>query len=357
MKPLCPSSWVSQRLLTWYDQAGRHHLPWKTGSVYAVWLSEIMLQQTQVRTVIPYFQRFLQAFPTVQALALAPLEQVLHYWAGLGYYSRARHLHKTAKLIVQKYQGVFPQEPAVLATLPGIGPSTAGAIAALGYEIRAPILDGNVKRVLCRLHGITAWPEDPPIRHTLWHLAETYTPHERIADYTQALMDLGATCCTRLRPQCPTCPLKAHCVAYAHDLQGVTPGKKPLKKRPLRSVSMLLAYTSTALLLYQRPPKGIWGSLWSLPEFPSQEELYNFIKINGRLSPTALTPLPSFRHDFTHFQWDITPFQLRLKRVPSLPLPEAWQWITPEALAQKGLPAPIKTVLHSYCPLVTPSVE
>src|SRR5690554_5440876 len=248
-------------VLAWYDQHGRKDLPWQQDvTPYRVWGSEIMLQHTQVATVLGYFDRFMAALPTVQALAAAPEDEVLHLWTGLGYYSRARNLHKAAKIVVEQYGGEFPRDVEKLCELPGIGRSTAGAIASLSMGVRAPILDGNVKRVLARYSAETSYPGSSQASKRLWQLSEQLTPHQEVADYTQAMMDLGATLCTRKQPDCARCPVRSGCLAYAHQLQEVLPAPRPRKTLPIKHVTMpLLINQDNDLLLLQRPTEGIWG--------------------------------------------------------------------------------------------------
>lgn len=341
----------SKALLTWYGKHGRHDLPWKKPlSVYRVWVSEIMLQQTQVATVIPYFARFMKSFPNVQALANAPLDQVLHHWAGLGYYARARNLHKAAKMIVTDFAGKFPKDVATIATLPGIGLSTAGAILSQAYNMRAAILDGNVKRVLCRVHGITDWPGEKRVHDKLWEIAEAYTPQDHSADYTQAIMDLGATCCTRSKPDCTRCPLQKQCVAFKQQQQALCPGKKPRKKLPHKQLFMLCAQNHKGeFLLEQRPLKGIWAGLWSLPEFQEEDAIKDWLTTH--LGKSAdLIALSPILHTFTHYHLTIQPRVLKLgqKQVHRLKgLDESIEWLSKKALNQRGLPAPIQKLLES----------
>lgn len=306
-----------------------------------------MLQQTQVATVIPYFARFMQSFPNLTALASAPLDKVLHHWAGLGYYARARNLHKAAIMLKEDFGGTFPIDVATVATLPGIGLSTAGAILAQAYNIRAPILDGNVKRVLCRFHGIKAWPGEKAVHDELWKLAEYYTPKDHAADYTQATMDLGATCCTRSKPNCKECPLQKHCVAFANNEQALCPAKKPRKKLPNKQLYMLCAQNKKGdFLLQQRPLKGIWAGLWSLPEFKQESEIQSFLNKHLGLQSSDLVTLPSISHTFTHYHLSIEPRCLKLSKSPRLKgLDENMGWISPQALTERGLPAPIQKLL------------
>jgi A/G-specific adenine glycosylase len=264
--PLTPARFRTL-ILNWFDQHGRKNLPWQINKTpYRVWLSEIMLQQTQVNTVIPYFLRFLQQFPDLQTLSRAHEDEVLHLWAGLGYYSRARNLHRAARAIMENNHGEFPDTLVDLINIPGIGPSTAGAVLALAFNKRATILDGNVKRVLTRLHGIRKPINDKKTEQQLWDLAENYTPQKRIADYTQAMMDLGATCCTRARPSCSQCPLQRYCVAYKLGLVETLPAKKQSRSLPVRQATFVILKKGDTFFLEKRPSTGIWGSLWSLPE-------------------------------------------------------------------------------------------
>jgi len=342
--------WFAKALLKWHAQHGRHDLPWKKPlEVYRVWVSEIMLQQTQVATVIPYFARFMTSFPDLASLARAPLDKVFNHWAGLGYYARARNLHKAAIMVMQEFNGQFPKDVQALATLPGIGLSTAGAILSQAYNIRAPILDGNVKRVLCRFHGIKAWPGEKAVHDELWNLAEYYTPKANAADYTQATMDLGATCCTRSKPNCEQCPLKTHCVAFKNDEQNLCPGKKPRKKLPTKQRYMLCAQNQKGeILLEQRPLKGIWAGLWSLPEFNDESDMQQWIKTHLGEHGSDLVTLSSISHTFTHYHLTIEPRGLKLKKNPRLKaLSQGYGWLNEKALAERGLPAPIQKLLQT----------
>ncbi len=264
----------SAALLDWYDHHGRRDLPWQSEPTpYRVWVSEIMLQQTQVSTVIPYYRRFMQSFPDVAALAAAGQDQVLHHWSGLGYYARARHLHAAAQRVVQS-GGAFPDTLEAVMALPGVGRSTAGAILALACAQRHPILDGNVKRVLARFHAVDGWPGQATVQKRLWQLAEMYTPHARVAHYTQAIMDLGATLCTRGRPDCGQCPVRSGCAAHGSSRQADYPAPRPARILPVRTVTMLLlGNQASELLLERRPPTGIWGGLWSFPELAADTDI------------------------------------------------------------------------------------
>ncbi|TVQ49764.1 MAG: A/G-specific adenine glycosylase [Gammaproteobacteria bacterium] len=298
-----------ERLLAWHARHGRHDLPWQQQPTpYRVWVSEIMLQQTQVQTVIGYYQRFMGAFPDVHALAAAPLDEVLHLWSGLGYYARARNLHRAAGLLVSEHGGAFPRELAAVMALPGIGRSTAGAILALACGQRQPILDGNVRRVLCRHRGIDGWPGAPAVERELWALADVLTPVRDTATYTQAIMDLGATVCTRRRPACTLCPLVDDCVARREGRVEALPAPRPRRERPRRRTHMLLAMDGTArVLLRRRPPRGLWGGLWAPPEFADPGELAAVLGGCGLVATGPVRTLPVLPHAFTHFDLDIHP--------------------------------------------------
>ena len=340
---------LSTLLLTWFDQHGRKHLPWQQQrNPYRVWVSEIMLQQTQVNTVIPYYQRFMQRFPTVTDLAGADEDTVLHHWTGLGYYARARNLHRTAQRIRDEHDGRFPMSVDALSELPGIGRSTAGAIIALSSNTRAVILDGNVKRVLTRVHCVEGWPDQPKVQKRLWELAESHTPNERCADYTQAIMDLGATLCSRTKPVCGYCPLNAMCEAYAANRTAEFPHKKPRKELPVKSTYMLMFHDLEAgkVLLEKRPPQGIWGSLWSFPESGNIEDLTG--SMHGQLlqDNRDMQQWSPLRHTFSHYHLDITPVAIPLdaKHVGVMEN-ERWHWYDLNNPEQLGLAAPVKKLL------------
>ncbi|MDR3490800.1 MAG: A/G-specific adenine glycosylase [Gammaproteobacteria bacterium] len=338
-------------ILKWFDQHGRKTLPWQQDKTpYSVWVSEIMLQQTQVQTVIRYYLRFMQRFPDVMSLALADTDEVLHLWTGLGYYTRARNLHKSAKMILESYNGIFPDDIDELQLLPGIGRSTAGAIIALAYEKKASILDGNVRRVLARLYAIQPWPGEKETTAKLWSLTENLTPNKRIADYTQAMMDIGATICTRGTPKCESCPLKPHCAAFKLGIAKQLPVSKPKKTLPVRQATLLMIMKNPhTVLLEQRPATGIWGSLWSLPEVsgtPTAEELQQACFQRFRHKPKHIVFYESFRHTFSHFHLDITPVKIRAEQ-KSCKLMEAEQqiWYNLREPVALGLPAPVKKLL------------
>jgi len=296
-------------LLTWFDRHGRKHLPWqRERTPYRVWVSEIMLQQTQVTTVIPYYERFMARFPNIAALAAAPLDEVLHLWTGLGYYARARNLHRAAQHVVRDHAGVFPRTIEAVEALPGIGRSTAGAILALSLDQRHPILDGNVKRVLTRYFVIRGFPGTPAIERELWARADACTPAERVADYTQAMMDLGATVCVRSRPVCAACPQQDTCVAHRLGVQAELPTPRPKKERPARTAFALLARNrEQALLLERRAPTGLWGGLWTFPQFVSREEALAWAQARFDFDMAQVEMLAAYEHAFTHFDLTLTP--------------------------------------------------
>lgn len=349
-----PNLQISKRLLAWYDQHGRHNLPWqskeqsglKTDGVYKVWLSEIMLQQTQVVTVIPYFERFVGCFPTIEALAAASQDEVLHNWTGLGYYARARNLHKAAQIITSEHHGHFPDDFDAVLALPGIGRSTAGAILAQAFGQRHAILDGNVKRVLARLHCVEGWPGNKQVENQLWEYAEAYTPQQRLADYTQAIMDLGATLCKRGKPDCAHCPLQAQCQAYTKGRQADFPTRKLKKTLPVKSTQMLMLFQQQTCLLEQRPPTGIWGSLWSFPECPTGQNPAQFAKTQFNLKLENCIRLPTLRHTFSHFHLDIEPVLAQVSQLADRVMDsEALVWYNTHSPDNRGLPAPVVKLL------------
>jgi A/G-specific adenine glycosylase len=339
---------IAARLVAWHAQRGRHDLPWqKQRSAYRVWVSEIMLQQTQVGTVIPYFERFMQRFPDVLALADAPADEVLHLWTGLGYYARARNLQRAAQKIRDEHGGEFPATLETVMGLPGVGRSTAGAILALSAGARHPILDGNVKRVLARHALVEGAPDQAATLTALWALADEHTPREHVDTYTQAIMDLGATVCTRANPRCAECPIAADCRARIERRTADLPARKRARAaRKSRRAIMLVARRNGAVLLVQRPPTGIWGGLWCLPEFDDRDDAARYARrelVNARL---AATPLPDVEHSFTHFDLVITPLVAECRDATRVAEPGAL-WYDLENPARVGLPAPIKTLLGS----------
>ncbi len=352
-QPFLQAPTFSEAVLHWYDQHGRKDLPWQHDiNAYRVWLSEIMLQQTQVATVIPYFERFTKTFPSVDALADALEDEVLHLWSGLGYYARARNLHKTAQQVTQTMRGEFPNSVDELIKLPGIGRSTAGAICAIAFGQRATILDGNVKRVLARYHAIEGWPEHSQISQQLWQLADQYTPQTRVDHYTQAIMDLGATCCTRSKPLCANCPLDTSCQAFQQGNIELYPGKKPKKKLPTKTTQMLLIQQPDgSLLLEKRPPQGIWGGLWSLPEIPQGDCAEQWCEKTLNALPSHKTSWPIYRHTFSHFHLDIHPIQLTLPQ-PIHQVMEAQRqlWHNIDKPGMIGLAAPVTRLITKLTP-------
>ena len=334
------------RLVAWQKKHGRHGLPWQVKDPYAVWVSEIMLQQTQVTTVIPYFERFMERFPDAATLAAAPIDEVLHLWSGLGYYARARNLQRAAQAIVARHGGEFPRNFDDVLALPGIGRSTAGAILALSRGERHAILDGNVKRVLARHFGVTGYPGEPSVERRLWSLAEACTPSQRVAQYTQAIMDLGATVCTRARPACLLCPVNAGCQARAHNLQARLPSPRPQAVRPARAAWLAVAMRGEhRVLLERRPPSGIWGGLWGLPEFPTRAHAEQWCRehLVGAAPPRLAAPL---RHAFSHFDYQMQPLVVRcIGKAESLRDDDRYRWYDTERPARVGLPRPIATLI------------
>lgn len=338
----------SARVLSWFDHFGRKDLPWQHNiNPYRVWLSEIMLQQTQVATVIPYFQRFVEQFPDVAALSNATDDQVMHLWTGLGYYSRARNLHKTAKQVCQQYGGHFPSNVEQLCELPGIGRSTAGAIASIAFGQPTAILDGNVKRVLARFYAVAGWPGQSCVLKSLWQYAETHTPNQRTADYSQAMMDLGATLCTRSKPACPDCPLISDCQAYKQGNPQDYPGKKPKKALPVKTAQVLIIRNPAGeVLLEKRPPSGIWGGLWVFPEIDSQACAQQYCLDQLGLSVTDIAPQPLYRHTFSHYHFDLSPVIIQLQQQPVTIMEANRQlWYNLQQPPAIGLAAPIKKLI------------
>lgn len=345
------SSSFANRLLNWFDQHGRKNLPWQIDKTpYRVWVSEIMLQQTQVSTVIDYFKRFMASFPDVKSLADADEDSVLEHWAGLGYYARARNLHKAAKQISYDLDGVFPEDVDGLSALPGIGRSTAGAIRSIAHKQYAPILDGNVKRVLCRYHAIKTWSGERKTEQKLWLLADEHTPQDRVDDYTQAIMDLGATLCTRSKPKCTICPMQEDCQANKADLQHALPVSKPKKKIPQKKTWALLIESDKGVLLEKRPPSGIWGGLYSLPEAPptlTPPDLIQYCTENFGIETELLERHQSIHHTFSHYKLEIQPVKLKLKAsLPEVRSSDRLKWIQEHQLSKLGLPAPISSYLE-----------
>jgi A/G-specific adenine glycosylase len=341
----------SSRLIRWQRAHGRHDLPWqRTRDPYRIWLSEIMLQQTQVGTVIPYFERFVASFPTVRALAAAPLDRVLEHWSGLGYYRRAHHLHAAAQRIVAGHDGVFPQGVAALAALPGIGRSTAAAIAVFAHGAREAILDGNVKRVLARHRGIEGYPGAPKVEATLWREAQALLPASAVEPYTQGLMDLGATLCTRARPRCDVCPVAGDCVARRDDRIGLLPSPRPRKPLPQRAVRVLLLERSGEVLLEKRAATGIWGGLWSLPEVPIDTDVVGHCRARFGATVVVQGELPPVAHGFTHFRLTLHPSHVVVRNWPAGVEAPGQLWLTPADAIHAALPAPIRKLLRGLTP-------
>ncbi|MBV8622962.1 MAG: A/G-specific adenine glycosylase [Herbaspirillum sp.] len=340
----------SAEVIAWQKQHGRHKLPWQnTRDAYRVWLSEIMLQQTQVAAVIPYYQRFLERCPDVFALAAAPSEDVMALWSGLGYYTRARNLHKCAQRVVAEHGGRFPEDPELLADLPGIGRSTAAAIAAFSYGRRAAILDGNVKRVFARVFGVDGYPGAKPVEDKLWQRAVALLPEQDIESYTQGLMDLGATLCVRGKPACERCPLAARCVALAEDRVAELPVSKPKKAVPERETVMLVITHGADVLLEQRPDSGIWGGLLSLPEIAVGDAAQFDAALRTLVAPygelEGCRKLQPFSHVFTHFKLHVAPFQVALTSRTQRIAEQGLVWYPARKLADAPLPAPVKKLL------------
>ena len=340
----------SERLLSWFDEYGRTSLPWQQDKTpYRVWVSEIMLQQTQVSTVIPYYTRFMSVYPSVIDLAKAPLDDVLSLWTGLGYYARARNMHRAAQMVVSDFDGEFPSSVEALGTLPGIGRSTAGAIVTLGHGGWAHILDGNVKRVLARFHAIEGWPGKADVLAALWAASESHTPRARTGDYTQGIMDLGATLCTKSNPGCLYCPMSDDCRAHIENRPADFPGKKPKKAIPVRSTVFLQCVDLEGrTLLERRPPTGIWGGLWSFPEVGQKAEVADWLSDNGLTMTADPTEQSRHSHTFSHFKLDITPIMCSIEATSSrISDRDDRRWfIIDEALAL-GLPAPVLKMLNT----------
>ena len=349
-------------LIAWQKSHGRHSLPWQnTRDAYRIWLSEIMLQQTQVAAVIPYYQKFLVRFPSIEVLAFAPAEDVMAHWSGLGYYSRARNLHSCAQQVVSLHGGVFPADPALLAQLPGIGRSTAAAITAFAYGTRAAILDGNVKRVFARVFGIATYPGEKKTEDRLWRQAVALLPQDQLPSYTQGLMDLGATLCTRSRPACERCPLSGRCVALASDRVAELPVRKPKKALPQKYAVMVVVVDRDQILLTQRPDNGIWGGLLSLPELDGfteatcvpaetaaahaqrEQSIRRSLAAVGEMA--SCERLSAFSHGFTHFKLHVVPYRVSLsRRLPGVGQTQQ-VWIGTDRVADAPLPAPVKKLL------------
>ncbi|MDH4216004.1 MAG: NUDIX domain-containing protein [Gallionella sp.] len=368
----------SSRLIAWQRRHGRHDLPWLGADAYLVWLSEIMLQQTQVATVIPYYLRFIASFPTIAALAEASEEQVLAHWSGLGYYARGRNLHRAAQIIMEKHRGEFPRQYRQILELPGIGRSTAAAICALALHERRAILDGNVKRVLARYCGIEGWAGEKKVEEKLWSQAEALLPppcrgrvgegvevinastpilafplhggrdlsaaNSHIATYTQALMDMGATLCTRGKPKCERCPVQSDCVAFQEGRIGELPTPRPRKVVPEKHATFLLLLHGNDILLEKRPGSGIWGGLWCPLQFDDEESARNWFVQNG-MAASEGERLEAFSHTFSHFRLHIAPLKIRLAHKPLLAAQPGSVWLDVEEALRAAIPAPVRVLL------------
>lgn len=336
-------------LLEWWKLNGRKDLPWQRDpTAYRVWVSEIMLQQTQVVTIERYYDRFMAAFPDVITLANADLDQVLHRWSGLGYYARARNLHRAAGIVRDEYEGSVPERFDDLIDLPGIGRSTAGAILALACGQRYAILDGNVKRVLARVFGIEGWPGQSRVARELWNVAERYTPGERVAHYTQAIMDLGASVCTARNPSCVSCPLSTRCVAHQSAATDRIPAARPKRERPRRvTVLAVMVRRDGAVLLQKRPGSGIWGGLWGFPETPSVESVTELCHQAIGMAPETVNVQERVSHSFTHFDLDMTPVRVSVGDPPERAMDgDQWLWYNVRSPAEIGLAAPVTRLLQ-----------
>lgn len=335
----------SQSVLTWYHRYGRKNLPWQQEKTpYHVWLSEVMLQQTQVATVIPYFNRFIERFPAVTDLAAAPLDEVLHLWTGLGYYARARNLHKAAQTIASEFGGQFPITFEDVVALPGVGRSTAGAILSLSQNQHFPILDGNVKRVLARCYAVSGWPGKKEVENRLWAIAEDVTPADSVQYFNQAMMDLGAMVCTRSKPKCDLCPLQSGCIAYAEHNPAAYPGKKPKQSIPEKTAYFLIIQHDNEIWLEKRPAKGIWGGLYSFPQFATKDAMHDWLA-QRRISHSPLQQLIAFRHTFSHFHLDIVPVAANVTDRTAVHDDSDGIWYNSQNPPAIGLAAPVETLL------------
>ena len=340
---------IAGPLLEWFEQHGRHDLPWQTDrTAFRVWLSEIMLQQTQVATVIPYYYRFLDSFPSIQSLADADIDAVLQHWQGLGYYARARNLHRAAQIIRDQYEGIFPESIDVVMALPGIGRSTAAAILTFACGQSWPILDGNVKRVIARYFQVPGWYGQSETMKQLWSLTERVTPRHRTDDFNQAMMDLGSMVCLRTKPLCEQCPLSQNCLSFKNSTQQQFPGRKPRKSKPHKNTLMLLHRHRDSVLLYRRPPTGIWGGLWSLPEVNNVDEIKHWqqAQLGCEVAVDSIGE-NVIRHQFTHFSLDISVAVTELNRPPAkLADTGSYEFVPLDEISAYGLPTPVKKILN-----------
>ena len=344
----------AKQLITWQKQFGRHDLPWQnTTDPYAIWVSEIMLQQTQVVAVIGYYSKFMRRFPDIATLANATQEEVLQHWSGLGYYSRARNLHKAAIGIMEAHSGQFPQDFDTIQTLPGIGRSTAAAIASFAFNQIQTILDGNVKRVLARHFLIEGWPSVPKIENQLWALAEKLLPKQNMVAYTQGLMDLGATLCTRSKPKCSACPLLNSCEAYKQQRMHELPTPKPRKAIPEKYTTMLIFLHGDKVMLEKRPPTGVWGGLWSFPEIETNSNVEAIASIETLaetsfgMTTQADKRLPLLTHAFTHFKLHIQPQPLTVLQLDAKVCETGQIWLSIDDAMGAAIPTPVRKILQS----------
>ncbi|MDP1657922.1 MAG: A/G-specific adenine glycosylase, partial [Methylotenera sp.] len=322
------------------------NLPWQnTTDPYAIWVSEIMLQQTQVSAVIGYYSKFMVRFPTIAALASATQDDVLQHWSGLGYYSRARNLHNAAQTIINEHGGLFPQDFDTIQTLSGIGRSTAAAIASFAFNQVQTILDGNVKRVLARHFLVEGWPSAPKVEKELWELAEKLLPMQNMVTYTQGLMDLGATICTRSKPKCTSCPLSNTCEAYKHQRADELPTPKPRKVIPEKNITMLIFLRGNEVMLEKRPSTGIWGGLWSFPEVETNHQVESFVLNRFSIIAKAGNTLPMLSHSFTHFKLHIQPQTLQVIKLGAKVGESGQMWIAVEDAIDAAIPTPVRKIL------------
>ncbi len=337
----------SKSLISWYKKHGRHDLPWQCDPTpYHVWVSEIMLQQTQVNTVIPYYTRFIDRFPDIQSLANAKLDEVLSHWAGLGYYARGRNLYHAAQTICDDHGGTIPSSKEKLLTLPGIGRSTAGAIMALAFDQRHAILDGNVKRVLSRFYAISGWPGESAVEKQFWQLAESLTPKKNVSRYTQAMMDLGATVCMRSQAKCDICPISQRCLARQEESQYKYPTPKPKKAIPFRKIVFLLLENKAGEILFQRrPPTGIWGGLWCFPECSPDDDIEKWLLAKMGFSGSITRKLTVIKHTLTHFRMEILPIHLKVKQCNNIKEKDDHRWCLSGDALKFGVPVPVKNLL------------
>ncbi len=341
----------AEAVLSWYERAGRKDLPWQQDvTPYRVWVSEIMLQQTQVATVIPYFQRFMARFPGIVELADAELDEVLHLWSGLGYYARARNLHRAARQIRDRHEGRFPERYQEVLALPGVGRSTAGAVLSLALDQHHGILDGNVKRVLARCFAVAGWPGASAVQNHLWSLVDRLTPVRRVREYNQGMMDLGAGICTRRSPDCSNCPLAALCQARARDAVASYPAAKPSKVLPVRTVQLLLIRNPRSeIMLERRPPSGIWGGLWSLPECPAEISAIDWCQRQWDIDGTLQRTWPPRRHTFTHFHLDIVPVEICVNNITTRVMDDDGRvWYNIADPDERGLAAPVRRIIDEW---------